>query len=293
VQDGVERPLSYASRQLNISEGKYTASEIEMLALVWATNYYRCYLFGTKFVVRTDHSALRYLRNFSDQNARLLRWSLKLAELDFIVEHRPGKKIAHADALSRHVGTVTRESSLDKETVLQERLRDMFCKKQTPGSYSSRSEFLLDDEKVMYRRRRNGNHRLVVPEALIQDVIRKNHDVLYCAHPGIQRSYNLIALNYWWPGMRKSIVIYVRNCDPCQRRKSPRKQIVPLGEVDTPKRPFEITSMDITGPYPITPRKNKYLLSVMDTFTRYVEVYPISEQTAEVCARIYATEIVI
>jgi hypothetical protein len=81
--------------------------------------------------------------------------------------------------------------------------------------------------------------------------------------------------------MRKSIEIYIRNFDPCQRRKSPRNLIAPLGEVDAPKRPFEITSMDITGPYPITPRKNKYLLCFMDTFTRYVEVYPISEQTAE------------
>jgi hypothetical protein len=81
--------------------------------------------------------------------------------------------------------------------------------------------------------------------------------------------------------MRKSIENYINNCDPCQRRKSPRKQIAPLGEVDAPKRPFEITSMDITGPYPISHRKNKYLLTIMDKFTRYVEVYPISEQSAE------------
>jgi hypothetical protein len=84
---------------------------------------------------------LTYLRNFADQNAILLRWSLKLAELDFIVEHRSGKKIAHADALSRHVGSVARESSLDKETFLQEQLRDAFCNKQTPGSYSGRNDF--------------------------------------------------------------------------------------------------------------------------------------------------------
>jgi hypothetical protein len=129
VQDGVERPFSYASRQLNTAEQNYTASEIEMLALVWATKYYRCYLFGTKFVARTDHSALTYLRNFADQNGRLLRWSLNLAELDFKVEHRPGMKIAHADALSKHVGTVTRDNSLDKETVLQEQLSDAFCNK--------------------------------------------------------------------------------------------------------------------------------------------------------------------
>jgi hypothetical protein len=71
--------------------------------------------------------------------------------------------------------------------------------------------------------------------------------------------------------MRRYIDNYVRNCDPCQRRKTPQKQRAPLGEVDTTKHPFEITSSDITCPYPLTPRKIKYLLKFMDTFTRYVE----------------------
>jgi hypothetical protein len=146
-----------------------------MLALIWATKYNRCYLFGKKFVARTDHSAFTYLRNFAEQNGRLLSWSPKLAELDFIVEHRHGTKIAHADALSRHEGTVTRENSLDKETVLQEQLRDAFCTK-LPARILARENF-LDDEKGLYRRRKNGNHQLVVPEVLIQD-IRKNH--IFC-----------------------------------------------------------------------------------------------------------------
>ena len=90
VQDGVENPIAYASRQLNKVEQSYEASEIEMLALVWATKYFRCYFYGKKFVVRTDQSALTYLRNFAENNSRLLRWSLKLSELDFTVEHRAG-----------------------------------------------------------------------------------------------------------------------------------------------------------------------------------------------------------
>jgi len=100
VQDGVERPIAYASRQLNSAEQAYTTSEIEMLALVLATKYFRCHLYGTKFIVRTDHCALTYLRKFADHNSRLLRWSLKLSALDFVVEHRPGTKIAHVDALT-------------------------------------------------------------------------------------------------------------------------------------------------------------------------------------------------
>jgi len=91
VQDGIERPIAYASRQMNTAEQRYAASEAEMLALVWATKHFLCYFYGNKFLVRTDHSALTYLQNFADQNSRLLRWSMKLSELDFVVEHRSGR----------------------------------------------------------------------------------------------------------------------------------------------------------------------------------------------------------
>jgi len=57
-------------------------------------------------VVRTDHAALTYFKKFADSSSRLMSWSLKLSELDFTVERRPGTKIAHVDVLSRHVGTV-------------------------------------------------------------------------------------------------------------------------------------------------------------------------------------------
>jgi hypothetical protein len=99
VQEGVERPIAYASRQMNKAERAYSASEAEMLALVWATKYFRCYLYGKRFLVRTDHAALAYLHKFADNNGRLMRWSLRLANLDFVIEHRPGTKIGHEDAL--------------------------------------------------------------------------------------------------------------------------------------------------------------------------------------------------
>ena len=61
VQDGVEKKIGYASRQLNNAEISYTTSERELLTIVWATRHFRCYVIGKRFFIRTDHSALPYL----------------------------------------------------------------------------------------------------------------------------------------------------------------------------------------------------------------------------------------
>ena len=74
--------------------------------------------------------------------------------------------------------------------------------------------------------------------------------------------------------------------------KSTRKFIASLGEVEEPTYPFEVVSIDITGPYPTTARKNKYLLTFIDHFTKYTEAFPLQDQRAETCARVYATQIV-
>ena len=100
VQNGVERPITYASRQLNRAERNYGASELEFLTVTWAMKHYRCYIFGRQIVVRTDHSALKYLYKFADNNARLMRWSLRLGDYQFEVQHRPASKIRHVDALT-------------------------------------------------------------------------------------------------------------------------------------------------------------------------------------------------
>jgi len=277
---------------MNKAEQAYSASEAEMLALVWATKQFRCYLFGKQFLVRTDHAALTYLRNFADNNSRLMRWSLRLSEFDFVIEHKAGTKIRHVDALSRHVGAVLEDGLPSKEKILAEQRKDPFCNAQKPKIRPNNGEYFLDEDGVMYRRRPDRKHQLVVPKSLVRDIIKANHDPKYIAHPGMKRTFDLIFLKFWWPGMRQSIEHHVRSCDPCQRRKEDKEFVAPLGKTEEPSAPFEVTSMDITGPYPRTPRGNKYLLTFIDNFTKYVEAYPIPNQTAETCVRIYATEII-
>ena len=65
----------------------------------------------------------------------------------------------------------------------------------------------------------------------------------------------------------------------------------PVGEVTSPKFSFEITAIDVTGPYMTTPRGNKYLLTFIDHFSRYVEAFPVPDRTDETCTWMYATQI--
>jgi len=81
--------------------------------------------------------------------------------------------------------------------VLREQEKEAFCMKQTPGTYNSKREFFLDADGILYKRKSDCKHQLLVPQTLVHDVTRLNHYPVYVAHPGIKRTYSLITLRYW------------------------------------------------------------------------------------------------
>ena len=101
IQDGRERVIAYASRALNKAERNYCISEKELLAIRYFIEYFRQYLLGRRFIVRSDHQALIWLYSLKEPRGKIARWIEILSHYDFAIEYRPGKKQGHCDALSR------------------------------------------------------------------------------------------------------------------------------------------------------------------------------------------------
>ena len=97
-----ERVVAYGSKALSKAERQYSVTKRELLAIVWATQHFRQYLVGRRFILRTDHAALQWLFNFKDPEGQLARWLLQLSELEFDVQHRKGTLHSDGDALSRY-----------------------------------------------------------------------------------------------------------------------------------------------------------------------------------------------
>ncbi|GFT58330.1 retrovirus-related Pol polyprotein from transposon 412 [Trichonephila clavipes] len=89
---------------------------------------------------------------------------------------------------------------------------------------------------------------------------------------------------FCWGKVRADVEQWCKSCDACSARKGPK--IRSRGKLHRYNvgAPFERIAFDILGPLPRTASGNKYLLVVMDYFTKWPEVYPIPDQEAPTVA---------
>ena len=124
-QDGVERVIAYSSRKLSRPERNYCVTRKELLAVVNYVKSFRMYLLGRPFIIRTDHSALQWLRKTPEPIGQQARWCEMLEEFQFEIQHRPGRSHANADAMSRRpcrqCGEGAQETELKVRTVFLNR----------------------------------------------------------------------------------------------------------------------------------------------------------------------------
>lgn len=84
-----DKPIAFASKSFNSCQRNKATIEQELLAIHFAIQYFKHYLYGTRFIVRSDHTPLVYLYNLKDPSTPLSRLRLELAEYNFDVEHIP------------------------------------------------------------------------------------------------------------------------------------------------------------------------------------------------------------
>ena len=112
--EGNDSIIAYASRALTPVEQRYSQTEREALAILWACEHFHLYLYGSHFTVITDHKPLELLFNNPKATppARLERWQLRLQPYSYIIKYKAGKDNP-ADYMSRHpiVGSTPHRSS--------------------------------------------------------------------------------------------------------------------------------------------------------------------------------------
>lgn len=100
IHESKDHPIAFASRTLNKHEINYSTTEKEALAIIWAVEKFKPYLYGSKLTLITDHKPLIFIKN-SNKNQKIIRWRLDLENYDYDVVYKTGRTNVVADALSR------------------------------------------------------------------------------------------------------------------------------------------------------------------------------------------------
>ncbi|GKA38373.1 putative reverse transcriptase domain-containing protein [Tanacetum coccineum] len=92
-----DKVIAYASRQLKPHEENYTTHDLELGAVVFALKIWRHCLYGTKYIVFTDHKSRQYILDQKELNMRQRHWLELLADYDCEIRYHPGKANVVAD----------------------------------------------------------------------------------------------------------------------------------------------------------------------------------------------------
>ena len=180
----------------------------------------------------------------------------------------------------------------DKDKLKKLQMADTKCQEyvesclQGDGSIDPVNPFEVDDGGILYRRKHgNRNRRVVVPDSLKAFVLRRHHGLPLSGHCGRRKVYNKMVERYWWKGMSRDVKRWVRACLVCAKRKTTRPlKAGPPRSVCVTKRPFDIVAIDLVGPCSQTLDGNKYILTMLDVFTRWVIAVPIPSKESRIIA---------
>ena len=117
-----EKSIAFASKSLTKSQRRSCVTRRELLAVVTFkfVQQFSHYLFGRRFIIRTDQGALWWIMSFKEPNDQMARWLEVLSQFDFKIQHREGSKHGNADVLSRIPCDPDECSCCDGQTIIQD-----------------------------------------------------------------------------------------------------------------------------------------------------------------------------
>ena len=296
-QDGHWTPVHYASRSLTECERRYSQTEKEALALVWACEKLHAYLYGTRFDLETDHKPLETIYGpRSKPCARIERWVLRLQPYQFRIVYTPGEKniadplsrllrtqanpVGHNHGAEEYVRFVTvqatpnalspreiEEASATDEELAEVRNAMVTGKFDKCKQYATVAGELCTIGQLVLR-----GTRIVIPLKLRPRVLALAHE----GHLGIVGTKQNLRTKVWWPGVDKAAERHCKGCHGCQlvARPDPPE---PVRSTALPDGPWQDLACDLLGPLP----SGHSLLVTVDYYSRYYEVDIMQSTTAE------------
>ncbi|KAL5560436.1 hypothetical protein UlMin_036647 [Ulmus minor] len=299
--------IYYASKVLNDAQLNYATTEKELLAVVYAFDKFRSYLIGSKVIVYTDHSALRYLFAKKDAKPRLLRWILLLQKFDLEIKDKKGTENVIADHLSR-MNHVQPNEGIDgdiNEIFPDEQLLAVgeapwyadivnYLAKGTPPpelSYQGKKKFFADikyyiwDDPFLFKICPDRIIRRCVPEEEMESILQHCHSREVGGHFGATKTAaKVLQSGFHWPTLFKDAYNFVANCDRCQRVGNiSRKNEMPLTNILVIEL-FDVWGIDFMGPFPPS-FSNKFILVAVDYVSKWVEAVALPTNDSRVVIR--------
>lgn len=318
-QNGKERMIACCGRKTTKCESNYGSTKGEAAALMYGVRKFSSILRYKRFIAVTDNSALKYLKDFKDPKGIFFRWIEELGTYDFIVRHKPGKLNVNADLMSRadHLPPPTKEEedeqlwpveeipSLSPAYIRLAQQRDMVLSKVKSwvrtGRIPSREEmrgqpralhvyrgkigYLKEDPRGILVEPGEEHDVILVPESLQREVFKWVHEHRTAGHWGLESTLQRAKQFFFFPNMASYLEGEVRTCPLCIAKQT--KVNHRTGE-HVPRRhsyPGERIYIDLIGPMPETNRGFRYILTVLDGFTRFAMAYPLKNKETNTVAR--------
>ena len=288
-EEGREYVCAYSSRLLKGAEVNYTITEKECLAVVFGIQKYRTYLYGTKFIIYTDHIALNWLMSIKDPAGRLCRWALLIQTYDFVIDYRKGSKHLNADTLSRPV--ITNYACFacavpNRDIYLDEHLL-YFVSNGVHPSNSSRAQikrveaeaklYMKNQSGIWYRKSTKEFKYFKVPPVEERINIIKNAHLL--GHFQLTSTMNRIKEEYYWYRMLNQTSEYISKCEPCQRNEKSRAWNHPAMTMSSDVL-FDKIQIDSIHGLEKTDQGNDSIFIFVETMTGYVKLCPVNDKSS-------------